>query len=626
MMNHEGQYWLPKSPQDFRKLCQESLCSSHTSIDELQVLASYQLDESKLTSLGRCIMSLQSSDNIVFQSNRLKLGVVSNASTNLLVLPLIGCAARYGINLEVVAPSYGQFVQQALDPESEINQSKPDVVLLSIDYRAFPIDIENFASAPETGGVDKAVALLLQTAEGIKKNCGAVVILSTLAQPPGSLFGSFDLRQKGTLRWSIIEINRQLVAQAAKADVILDVANLAESVGTNSWFDYRHWNHGKLPFSLHHVPLYVDYVCRILAAIRGNSRKCLVVDLDNTLWGGVIGDDGVEGIILGNGSAEGEAFLDFQRYILKLRDRGIVLAVCSKNDENVALSAFRLYPEMLLKEEHFSAFICNWEDKPANLRQIAQKLNIGLDALVFFDDNPFERELVRKALPEVAVIEVPMDPSYYRSALSQSGWFEAIAFSEEDSQRIGQYNANEKRDTLRKTTDIETYLGSLSMCLHVEPFNSINRSRVTQLINKTNQFNVTTRRYTEHQVENYETTQTCFTACYRLVDSFGDNGIIACVICTEPTNGVWEIDTWVMSCRVFNRRVEHAVLNHIVACARTKGIQQIIGIFIPSVRNELVTDHYKNLGLLPIDSMQNRWCLDVNGYVPFEPPLSIVLN
>jgi FkbH-like protein len=622
-MDQEQLSWLPKAPIDFRKRSQELQNSSETTIDELRILASYQLDESKLTSLGRCIMSLQSKDNVMLHSDRLKLGVVSNASTNLLALPLIGCAARYGISLEVVVSDFGQFVQQALDPESDINQSNPDVVLVSLDYRAFFNDFENTVSSPETG-VDKAVALLLQIAEGFNKNCGAVVMLSTLAQPPGALFGSFDLRQAGTLRWTISEINRKLVAQTARGDVILDVASLAESVGTRWWFDCIHWNHGKLPFSLHLVPLYVDYVCRVLAAIRGKSRKCLVVDLDNTLWGGVIGDDGIEGIIIGNGSAEGEAFLDFQRFILKLRDRGIILAVCSKNDESVALSAFRLHSEMLLKEEHFSAFICNWKDKPNNIRHIAQKLNIGLDALVFFDDNPFERELVRKELPEVAVIEVPKDPSLYRGVLSQSGWFEAVAFSEEDSQRIEQYRANEKRDILLKTTDVETYLRSLSMSLQVESFNSINRSRVTQLINKTNQFNLTTRRYTEHQVESFETSLTNFTACYRLVDSYGDNGIISCIICTEPTNGVWEIDTWLMSCRVFNRRVEHAILNHLVECAKSRGICQIIGVYVPSGKNQLVADHYKYLGFMPVEGTINTWHLDIEAYITIEVPISIL--
>ena len=623
-MIHEELSWLPICPQNFQERCRALLEVSNTTSGELQALASYRLDENKLVLLGRCILDLQARDTSLFPSSRLKLGIVSNATTDLLALPLIGCAARYGLNLEVVVSGLGQFMNQALDAESDINRSRPDVVLLALDHRAFLLDSGEAMSSLETL-VDNAVRQLLQVGEGFRKNCGATVILSTLAQPPGALFGSLDLRQEGTLRWCINEINRRLVIHASKGDVILDVANIAGSVGTSRWFDYRHWNHGKLPFSLSFFPLYADHVCRLLAALRGKSRKCLVVDLDNTLWGGVIGDDGVEGIVLGHGNAEGEAFLDFQRFMLKLRDRGIILAVCSKNDEQVARSAFRLHPEMLLKEEHFSAFFCNWDDKPANIRHVAQKLNIGLDALVFFDDNPFERELVRRELPEVAVIEVPKDPSLYQSTLGQSGWFEAVAYSEEDRQRTEQYSANEKRELLCKETDMETYLSSLAMRLHVEPFNSINRRRVTQLINKTNQFNLTTRRYTEHQIENYETSQSGFTACYRLVDCYGDNGIIACVICTEPANGIWEIDTWLMSCRVLNRHVEHATLNHMVACAQAKGIRRIIGMYLPSGRNELVADHYKNMGFLPADDgIVNTWFLDSAGYVPHEAPLSML--
>lgn len=621
---YQGLGWLPQCPQNFRQQCKDLLNLSSGHADALQMLASHCLDESNLTALGRCIVALRAGNKDLSLLTRVKLGIVSNANIDLFTLPLIGCAARYGINLEVVESSLGQFLQQALDPNSDINRTKPDIVLSALDYRAFSLLSDEDESSPEVR-VDKAVAQLLQVAEGFHRNCDAMVISSTLALPPGTLFGNFDRQQEGTLRWAIIEINRRLVAQVAKSDVILDVASLAEFVGTNNWFDSRQWNHGKLPFSLTFLPLYTDYVCRLLSAIRGKARKCLVVDLDNTIWGGVIGDDGVEGIVLGNGSAEGEAFLDFQRLILALRDRGVILAVCSKNDEDVSRAAFRLHPEMLLKEGHFSVFRSNWEDKPSNIRHIARELNIGLDALVFFDDNPFERELVRKELPQVAVIEVPKDPSLYRNALSQSGWFESIAYSAEDRQRNDQYIANSKRESLRNETDLETYLHSLSMVLHVAPCDSINRLRIAQLINKTNQFNLTTRRYTELQVEAFETCPSCLIAGYRLVDSYGDNGIIAVVICKEATSETWEIDTWLMSCRVLNRRVEYATLNHIVACAQAKGIRQIIGVYLPSGRNTMVADHYKNLGFRPGDeSAANKWILDMTTYVPHTVPISIV--
>jgi len=429
------------------------------------------------------------------------------------------------------------------------------------------------------------------------------------------------------MSWLIDRYNDELrVSIENSADLLLDTAALAETVGLSNWHDPAQWILGKFPFAHAIVPIYADWVGRLLAAARGKARKCLVLDLDNTLWGGVIGDDGLAGIALGNGSVIGEAYLNIQRNVIALHDRGIILAVSSKNDDHVARSVFRSHPEMLLREEHIAAFQANWLDKASNLRAIAETLSIGTDSLVLLDDNPAERAQVREALPEVAVPELPRDPALYADTLLAAGYFEAVRFTADDRNRAAQYQNNAARSRLLvASTDLDSYLQSLEMRALCRRFDSVNRARITQLINKTNQFNLTTHRYTESEVEAFETSAEGLTVQVRLVDRFGDNGMIAVVICVEePPN--WVIDTWLMSCRVLNRKVECATLNYIVACARAANIRSLIGSYRVTERNGMVKDHYAKLGfeLLETDDSKSRWALDIAKYEPIAVPIEIM--
>jgi len=343
-------------------------------------------------------------------------------------------------------------------------------------------------------------------------------------------------------------------------------------------------------------------VARLLAALRGHSRKCLVLDLDNTVWGGVIGDDGLEGIKLAQGDATGEAHLALQEMALTLRQRGIVLAVSSKNEEAAARAPFQKHPEMLLKEDHFAVFQANWQDKATNIKAIAEELCLGLDAMVLVDDNPMERDLVRRMLPQVAVPELPEDPALYARTLAAAGYFESIAFSAEDRERAEMYQSNARRVTLQKQAgDLDSYLASLEMEIVFAPFDRAGRARISQLINKSNQFNLTTRRYSEADVAAAEADSDLFTLQVRLVDRFGDNGMISVIICRPDAGGndrrrTWQIDTWLMSCRVLGRKVEQMVLREILMRAREEGIDTLIGVYRPSEKNAMVRDHYAKLG------------------------------
>jgi FkbH-like protein len=362
--------------------------------------------------------------------------------------------------------------------------------------------------------------------------------------------------------------------------------------------------------------------------MRGKSGKVLILDLDNTVWGGVIGDDGLDGINIAQGDARGEAHLAVQRLALDLRQRGIVLAVCSKNTDEVAREPFEKHPEMLLKLDHIAVFQANWNDKATNIQAIAEELSLGLDAMVFLDDNPVERGLVRKLLPQVAVPELPEDPAYYARTLAAGGYFEAAAFATEDLKRAGFYQDNAKRAHLQKQVGgVAAYLASLDMTITFQPFNATARTRIVQLINKSNQYNLTTRRYTDPEVTEAENDPEVFTLQVRLADIFGDNGMISVVICRPGKAGVWEIDTWLMSCRVLGRKVEHMVLREILEHARAAGIHTLIGTYRPTERNQLVIGHYANLGFTKVAeeaSGLTRWELAVESAELESAPMKIV--
>ncbi|HEV3156200.1 MAG TPA: HAD-IIIC family phosphatase [Candidatus Baltobacteraceae bacterium] len=589
--------WLPKPPEDFRRRC-KSLAESDEPGRAVSHLAGYALRENQLHLLADALERLSAAGTSLAPLTPFKLGLLGNATLEPLVPTLTATAPRFGISLECVRADFGQTIQEALTSSSRINSAKPDAVLLAFDYRGLPLGAGGFSEETMASAVNESIAFLRTLREGIRAHCGALSILQTLVPPPDTLFGHLDRVIPGTLRRMTAAFNTALVdSLRGTQDILLDVSALANTVGLAHWHSPTQWNIAKFPFDSALLPFYSDHVCRIVGALRGKSRRCLVLDLDNTLWGGIIGDDGLEGIVIGQGNATGEAHLEVQRTALALRNRGVVLAVSSKNADEVARKAFTDHPEMILREEHIAVFQANWSDKATNLSAIAAELALGIDSLVFLDDNPVERALIRQMLPQVAVPELPEDPALYARTLTAAGYFEAITFSEEDRRRAEFYQGNARRAALRQQVgDMESYLASLEMEIVFSPFDATGRSRITQLINKSNQFNLTTRRYTESEVAALENDPRIFTLQVRLIDSFGDNGMISVIVCHERSSSEWEIDTWLMSCRVLGRRVEHMVLREILLHARTRGVQRLIGRYIPSERNGMVREHYATLG------------------------------
>ena len=559
----------------------------------------------------------------------IKLALLGSSSMEHLLAPIRVAGARRGLRITPHLGAFGQFRQDLMAADGALRDFAPNVILLILR----PADVmEALPLGATSMEVDAAVAAALagltQLWHAARDRHGATVIQQTFLDTGDPVFGNLDGAVAATSRSIQERLNRAVRDAAAQQGVLLlDAAHRASIDGRAEWFDPGLWHHAKQLIAPSAALVHGDLAGRLLAAMRGLSAKCLVLDLDNTLWGGVIGDDGLDGIVLGQGSAAGEAFVAFQTYAKLLSDRGVILAVCSKNTHDVAEAVFLEHPDMVLKRPDIAVFAANWNDKPSNLREIARTLNIGIDSLVFFDDNPAERAIVRQTLPEVWVPEVPEDPARYIACLADAGYFEAIAFTEEDRVRAEQYRANARRSEFSQSgTDIGAFLVSLDMRMIVAPFNAVDLPRITQLANKSNQFNLTTRRYTQDQMAAWAASNEAVTLSFRLIDKFGDNGLI-CVVIAMPDGDALRIDSWLMSCRVLGRQVEEEVVNQLGLIARERGFQALIGEYIPTAKNGMVRDLYRRMGFEPASGGADpatRW---TRSLVDFQPvPTAIAID
>jgi FkbH-like protein len=560
-----------------------------------------------------------------------RLAILSSSTTDHLLPSLRIGALRRGLWLSIYTGTYGQYAQELRDNRSALYAFGPDTILFALDARHVTTGFDAGMSPAEAAARTEEIATtIVSNWRAARSAFGCKIIQQTILPVFPPLFGSNEHRLPGSEAAVVQRLNLRLreLAESEHADLVSLDVQLTQD-GLAAWHDPVLWHRAKQDVHPAAGPVYGDLVARLLAAQQGRSFKCLVLDLDNTLWGGVIGDDGLDGIVLGQGSALGEAYVAFQSYVRALSRRGIILAVCSKNDEANALEPFERHPDMVLKRSDIACFVANWTDKPANLRTIAERLNIGLDALVFADDNPFEREMVRREHPMVAVPELPEDPAIYADRIAQAGYFEGLHLTDEDTKRTHLYLANLKREELASsTTDMDAYLRSLNMELRWSRFDKIGLQRIVQLINKTNQFNLTTKRTTDEAINAAMADSRVLSLQLRLLDRFGDNGIIAIIIGRfESDSQDMLIDTWLMSCRVLGRQVEEATLNLIAAQAARLGARQLIGEYRPTAKNEMVREHYRTLGFTPLgtrDEGTTRWVLPLDLFQPLPTHVSTV--
>ena len=478
---------------------------------------------------------------------RKRLALLGTGSLQFWAPVLRPVAFAAGIDLEIHVGQYDQYRQEILDPESDVSAFRPEIVILAADWRSLALPEE---------GASPGIASLRALWEACSSRWGATVIQHNFEVPEVSALGNLSaILPEGRAR-VLRRLNEEL---SGSGIAILDIEQLAGLYGKQRWSDPAQWIAAKQYPHPEALPLLARHQTALLRAVCGLTSKCAVLDLDGTLWGGTIGEDGVEGIRLG-GTAEGEAYLSFQRYLLGLRDRGIPLAVCSKNNPEDALEPFKRHPEMLLKVEDFAVFLANWNSKPDNLRAIASTLQLGIESLVFIDDHPVERARVRAELPDVAVPEMPADPALYATALHRTLLFESVALTGEDRKRAESYRENAQRQALQTSSaNMEDFLAGLAMRIELKPFDRANLPRIVQLINKTNQFNLTTRRVSAADVEQLIGNPLVYTQFMRLYDRFGDNGISGILVAVREGGG-YRIDQWLLSCRVLGRRVEDVML------------------------------------------------------------------
>lgn len=611
--------------RDFRKevAAATALPDVDGRLARLAALASSDLSLIETMQLDKALRAIPADTPHSFTAVR--LGLVGSATLDHL-LPAIrvaGLSRRLLVHAQ--AGAYGQYRQEILGAEPPLSVFAPDVLLVAVGAGDLVGGVPLTASRAEAdGAVRDAIRDLRELWREARRRFGVSIVQQTFLDTTQPVFGSHDRLVAAAPARLVSRLNDEVADAAASEGVLLlDLAAASARDGIDAWFDVRHWLQGKMEVAPAAAGRYAELLVRVLGAQYGKSRKCLVLDLDNTLWGGVIGDEGLGGVKLGEGNAAGEAHLALQKYAKQLKERGVILAVCSKNELATAEEAFDRHPEMHLRRTDIAAFAVNWNDKAENLREIARRLNIGLDSLVFVDDNPVERARIRESLPMVAVPDLPDDPAYYVRALARAGYFESTSLTEEDRQRADQYVANAERDALRETSQtVGEFLRGLRMQVIHGPVTAVDVARATQLINKTNQFNTTTRRTTVEELAQSIAAPGNMTLQFRLVDRFGDNGLVSVMLFEkdESREDVLELTSWVMSCRVFGRQLEHEAFNIAVEHARERRLSVIEAAFVPTAKNTVIKDLFATLGFSCVPELardsESRWRLDLDRYAP----------
>jgi len=511
---------------------------------------------------------------------------------------------------------YNRYSEDVAFENPDLWNFKPNIVLIHTTWH----NISEFPELLEAEGeveqrVRREMARFESIWEKIHTELGALVIQNNFDLPRLRPLGNLEASESFGRMNFVLRLNAEFAkyARAHSRFLINDILYLSTQVGQAAWFRSSYWYNFHMAVSPTATVALAHNVAAMVKSVYGKSKKCLVLDLDNTLWGGIIGEDGVQNLILGKDHPVGEAFLDFQRYVKGLQRRGVILAVCSKNDAENAKEGFS-HPDSVLKLEDFSAFKANWDPKPENIRSIAAELNIGLDSIVFVDDNPAERDFVAEQLPEVAVPNVGTDVSAYAEVLEHERYFEADKVVQDDLSRSAYYNSNAERNAGQsKFSNYGEFLESLEMTAEIASFVPVYLERITQLINKTNQFNLTTRRYTSAEVIAIAGDPRFITLYGRLADKFGDNGLVS-VLIGRVSDETLQIELWLMSCRVLKREMEFAMFDGLVEQCQARGIRKIVGVYIPSKKNHMVAGFYASLGFSPVDKASEGselWSYDV---------------
>lgn len=555
----------------------------------------------------------------------IRIALLSDAATQQCVPLLKVLLRRSGYNAVVYEGPFAGIELEVYDADSPLYRFRPDCI--SLMNASQTLRTQYFAR-PRTAAefLQENLERMERIWRAIEARSTALILQSTFALPLERLFGNFDHKVADSLYSVAATLNAQIAERARyhPGVVINDVEAVASCVGRRTWFDERMWFLAKTFCALDCLPLVAQNMIQIVLASRGRMIKCVILDLDNTLWGGVIGDDGVNGIKLSS-QGDGEPFHLLQSFLRELSRRGILLAVCSKNEITNAMEPFLNHPEMVLKPDHIAAFVASWDDKAQNILQIQKALNVGLDSMVFLDDNPFERNLVRELLPDVIVPELPEDPADYLGAITSLNLFETTSFSDEDLKRTEMYRAQEERHKEQSSyANVEEFLNSLDMRITVESWDDYHLPRIAQLFQRSNQFNLTTRRLSQAQCTAImEETDSWQPVYAKLTDRLGDHGLISVVAC-EVHGTDLAIRDWLMSCRVLARTVEQFLMAYVFDCARRLGLRRVTGEYVPTPKNALVRDFFAQFGFQKLSEEVNGrslWALSID---EFQIPVTYI--
>lgn len=548
-----------------------------------------------------------------------KIAVLGGSTTNDIVDMLELFLLNEGIAPTFFQCEYAQYWQEAMFPSEELLQFAPDIIFIHTTTR-------NITEAPlplnaTEQEVQEALERQYQHFEtmwtNLKKTFSCTIIQNNFELPSYRLMGNRDAWDPHGMVWFVQELNRKFGMYASKHQdfYIHDIHYLSASYGLDEWQDAKYWYLYKYAMTLNAIPDFAYSLTRIIRSLLGKNKKVLALDLDNTLWGGVIGDDGQEGIEIGQETAMAEAYTEMQEYCKAQKQLGVLLGVCSKNEPENALLGLN-HPDSVLKEEDFVSIHANWEPKDKNLLDMAQELTLLPESFVFVDDNPAERDIVQGQIPGIAVAEFEAPTEMIR-AIDRAGYFETTTFSEDDAKRTAQYQANARRSQLQQSYGSYTdYLLGLEMLAEIQDFTPVALPRIVQLTNKSNQFNVTTKRYTQSEMEQVTQDESYVRLYGRLKDKFGDNGIVSVVIGKQEEQTL-HIELWLMSCRVLKRDMELAMLDTLVEQCQKRQITEIRGYYYPTAKNKMVAELFGQFGFTKLEESENGdtvWSLDLTNY------------
>ena len=551
----------------------------------------------------------------------IKIALVGDTATQFLAMAIKGMGIERGFNVCLFEAEYNQVERQFLDPTSELYEYDADFVVVFQSTQKLGEKHSLCNLEEQMTLADERMAFVRSIVEAPAFTTKKILYFN-YPEIEDTVFGSYANKVESSFTYQVRKLNYGLMKLAKQyANLfICDIAGLQNKFGRDYMFASNVYVSTEMVLSVDALPYVASRVMDIVCSIKGLFKKCLILDLDNTVWGGVIGDDGLEGIQLGHGLGIGKAFTEFQMWVKKLKQRGVIICVASKNNEETAKEPFEKHPDMVLKLDDIAVFQANWETKVDNIRTIQRILNIGFDSMVFLDDNPFERNMVRENIQGITVPELPEDPGEYLEYLYSLNLFETASYSNADKDRTKQYQVEAKRVSLQKTFANEAdFLKSLNMVSVVSGFTKFNTPRVAQLSQRSNQFNLRTVRYTEADIEAFAYNSDVIDLSFTLEDKFGDNGLIAVVIMKKQDDETLFVDTWFMSCRVLKRGMENFTLNTMVEKAKEKGYRRIIGEYLPTLKNKMVEEHYPNLGFTKKEGAKSGlYELDVETYVPRE--------